>query len=160
MREVKLSNSGQVALIDDDDFAEVSRYTWRLEHDYAVSGKNSLPMSYVVMGEPPPGLLWDHKDRCRLHNWKENFRLATKALNVVNSGIRSNNVSGLRGVRMATHNLKNPWASQVTKDGKVKHLGYFATKEQAALAYNRAAKRLFGEFAYQNPVSEPLASSV
>ena len=36
--------------------------------------------------------------------------------------------------------------------GKNFYVGVFSDKKEAALAYNKKAKELFGEFAYQNPV--------
>jgi hypothetical protein len=39
---------------------------------------------------------------------------------------------------------------QIIKNGKHIYLGYFATPEQAAKIYDKAAKKYHGEFAYSN----------
>jgi hypothetical protein len=46
----------------------------------------------------------------------------------------------------------NKWRAWITKDYKRIELGYFNTEEKAAIAYNVAAKKLFGEFAKLNEV--------
>ena len=38
------------------------------------------------------------------------------------------------------------------KDGKAKFLGYFTSETEAALAYNEAAKELFGGYANLNKI--------
>ena len=43
-----------------------------------------------------------------------------------------------------------PWQAFIGFRGKTINLGLFATKEQAALAYDRRAVELFGEFARPN----------
>ncbi|OJI04523.1 HNH endonuclease [Polynucleobacter sp. MWH-Adler-W8] len=62
--------------------------------------------------------------------------------------LTTRNKSGYRGVSWSSR--RNIWRAQFKRKG----LGYFATKEEAALAYNEAAKRLHGEFACLNVIPE------
>ena len=45
---------------------------------------------------------------------------------------------------------KKVYRARIEKDGESHFLGDYATEEQAAQAYNRAARDLFGDIAYQN----------
>jgi hypothetical protein len=57
------------------------------------------------------------------------------------------NTSGFRGVSIDKRNKTNPWTAQVqTKDCKRKWIGCFATPEEAAKAFDKVAKELYGEF--------------
>jgi len=44
----------------------------------------------------------------------------------------------------------NKWESGIRINGKNIYLGLFETPEQAAMAYNDAATKYFGEFAHHN----------
>jgi hypothetical protein len=55
----------------------------------------------------------------------------------INNGQRSNNTSGFRGV----NNKKDGYKAQITIKGKKKHLGYFNTRKQAAIAYDHAVHK-------------------
>lgn len=48
---------------------------------------------------------------------------------------------------------KKTWRARIEYDGKQVYLGDFLTENKAALAYNRAAKKYYGEIAYMNPVN-------
>jgi hypothetical protein len=54
--------------------------------------------------------------------------------------------SGYRGVAMS----RDKWRAYIHVDREQVYLGRFATKEEAALAYDRAALRLFGPNAHVN----------
>jgi len=86
----------------------------------------------------------DHIDGDRKNNSLSNLRWCTYAENNRNVGKRITNTSGYTGV---TFNKRyGKWQAQIKVDGKNKYLGLFRTKEEAAAAYEEAAKREFGEF--------------
>jgi len=140
----------------------VNMATWKLLDDgynrYAfchLSGRTAL-MHHCVVGAPPDGFEWDHKDGDGLNNQEENLRLCSHSNNLANRGPQRNNKSGYKGVSWFP--LTNKWQWYVRKKGKRVAGGYVDTIEEAALAYNEAAKEHFGEFAFQNDVSKPLFS--
>ena len=47
---------------------------------------------------------------------------------------------------------KKIWRARIEKNGQSHYLGDFALEEHAALAYNKAAKEMFGDIAYQNQI--------
>lgn len=56
--------------------------------------------------------------------------------------VRTNPVTGT--------NHRKPWRAQITIDGRARSLGQYNTKEEAAQAYDDAAREHFGEFAVVN----------
>ncbi len=94
----------------------------------------------------------DHKDK----NWKnfkrDNLRIATRQQQMANSypqGLRD--YKGVYKIRDG-RKLKNPFRAVIKVNQKRINLGYYPTEEQAALVYNEAAVKYFGEFAYLNKV--------
>ena len=70
-------------------------------------------------------------------------------------GIQQNNTTGYRGVcHYPKHGSNHQWKAQIytklNNKKKMIFLGYFATPEEAALAYNQKSKKIHGEYAYQN----------
>jgi hypothetical protein len=61
---------------------------------------------------------------------------------------RADSSSQFKGVRK--RNRK--WYAYITIDGLRKFLGSFSKEKYAAQAYNLAAKRYFGEFAFLNKI--------
>ena len=103
---------------------------------------------FYMTGEWPDPFV-DHKDLNKHHNAWDNLREATKSQNMANVGKIKSNKSGLKGVSRyrAGEKYGKPWQASIGKDGKSKHLGHFATKEEAHAAYVVAAQNIFGEFA-------------
>lgn len=94
------------------------------------------------------GQMVDHENGDTLDNRRGNIRLATATQNGRNKVVQRNNSSGFKGVSR----VGERWHAYVCVGRKQTHLGIFDTREAAAVAYNVAAARLFGEFARLNDV--------
>lgn len=94
-------------------------------------------------GPIPKGMVIDHIEYGSNQNRIENLRLATKSENSCNSKARRS-ISGYKGV---TVNHIGKYTAHITKNYKSIHLGSYITPEEAHMAYRKAARELFGEFA-------------
>jgi len=94
----------------------------------------------------------DHINGDRLDNRRANLRIVTKQQNRQNIGKQSHREMTSRYKGVVQHPKTLRWRAIVKTGGKQRHLGYFATEHEAALAYNTAARELFGEFARLNEV--------
>lgn len=132
------------AAVDDSDMPLVSQYKWRLFSltstlKYARRGGGSTPTTYmhdVVMGVNR-GV--DHRDRNGLNNRRSNLRLASHAQNMQNRKVRSDSISGVRGVRYDGRY----WRAGVKVAGKAVWEKRFDTLEKAAVAVRQARAQLF-----------------
>lgn len=85
----------------------------------------------------------DHINGVRSDNRRCNLRLATRSENLRNSGIRSDNKTGHKGVCFVRASGK--FRAEIAG----RSLGYFDTADQASAAYIEAAMLEYGEFAYR-----------
>ena len=100
----------------------------------------------LVTGSDPGTLDVDHVDGDRTNNSWLNLRIGTRSQNLCNRPKQSNNTSGFKGVSFFTP--KGKWRAVLTYQGVSHHLGYFATPEEASLAYAEASRKIHGDFAY------------
>jgi len=157
MREIKLTQ-GKVALVDDEDYEELSRYKWFAQKGgrsfYAGRklprncGKQPAELMHRQIMNCPHDMEIDHINGTGLDNRKINLRICTRAQNRRNLKKYKNNTSGYKGVNWKES--EQNWQSRINVNKKEKYLGSFNSKEAAAKAYNVAAKELFGEFARLN----------
>ena len=158
MKEIKLTR-GKVALVDDEDFEELNKYKWctcKKRHTfYAVrrtrDGSRKGRIIYMhrqILGFPKKV---DHRDGCGTHNQKNNLRVCTNRQNHMNSRPRLGCSSKFKGVTFFEKG--NKWLARLVLEGKSFSLGLHATEEDAALAYNRKAIEIFGEFARLNIIT-------
>lgn len=158
MNTIPLSR-GKKAVVCDCHIDSVVWYKWYCAADgYAVrdeydqeTGKRKVVRMHRAVNDTPEGLLTDHINRDRLDNRCINLRTVSTSQNMRNSSPKSTNTSGYKGVTWDKKNKK--WSVVITKDRKAVRVGRFSSLRQAALAYNHAAKNLFGDYAYQNEVS-------
>jgi len=79
------------------------------------------------------------------------LRLVTKLQNSHNRNGRKNTSSIYKGVCFIQ--ATGRWRAHIRVDKQFKHLGVYATQEEAALSYNEAALLYFGEFARLNQIN-------
>lgn len=78
---------------------------------------------YFMTGESPKSI--DHINRNKADNRWENLRTSTQSQQLYNTGIRSDNTSGVRGV--SWHKASNKWMVRVGDD----YLGLYEDLESA-----------------------------
>lgn len=156
-REIKLPN-GTIAKVDPDVYEEVAKHNWYLDAaGYARTNvweggrKSAAPrMHRMVLQDASIKMHIDHINGDRLDNRRENLRVCTASQNSMNRGAQANNSSGYKGVIFDKNRVK--WRAEICHGGKRLYLGRYNTAEEAAIAYNAAALKYHGEFAYQNVV--------
>ena len=143
---------GQNAIVDLEDFEWLNQWNWfamysqKTETFYAVRNKNNLMHREILKslhGEDS-----DHRNHDTLDNRKENLRRCTRSQNNCNQGPNSRSTSGYKGVTKCSKSAK--WQAKIKVHRRIFHLGEFADAEDAARAYDAAAKKYHGEFAHLN----------
>jgi hypothetical protein len=138
------------AKVDESDFERVNGVRWRERGAYAATmiDGSLVRMHHFILGTPASGKVIDHINRDPLDNRRANLRVCTVAENAKNRGANKNpRSSPFKGVCLAADGR---WMATIQSDGVTHHLGVFEYERRAAKAYDRAAKRLHGEFAKTN----------
>ena len=114
-----------------------------------------LIMSRILGRELNKSELVDHINGNGLDNRRENLRIVTNSQNHMNkkkpNGSYTSIYKGVYKDSRLARNGKIRWASSIKKSGtKKEFLGRHDTEEEAARAYDKRAKELFGEYACLN----------
>ena len=162
MRTIALTR-GYVAQVSDKDYTRVNRFKWGVSiparradgvvYVYAVrhlpienGTRKSCKMHRFILGVSDPSIKVDHEDHNGLNNQRRNLRKATDEQNQRNVGVKSNNTSGFKGVRWN----QGKWQVSIRAKSTRIHIGVFSDLIEAAKAYDAAAIKYHGKFAYTN----------
>jgi hypothetical protein len=167
-RAIQLTK-GWVAWVEESDYEELARWIWSATGGpsrksgpvYAVrrapGGRRSTPTVWMhreIMSDTlPQGMFVDHREYRDLirvvDNRRCNLRPATEQENARYSRKVKRGASIYKGVSQ-TGRKGQFWQARIRVEGRCKELGCYGTPERAALAYDEAAPRYFGDFAWTN----------
>ena len=161
MKRISLTQ-GQFAIVDDADFKRLSLHKWyadktprgfvAVRNSPTVNGKRTRIYMHRVVMDAPSDMQVDHRNHDTLYNRRENLRVCTNSQNQQNCLSHKNSFSRYKGV--CWHKRGKHWLAQIKFNGKGRFLGYFTDEIDAAKAYDKEARKLFGEFALCNfPIS-------
>jgi hypothetical protein len=156
------------AKVDPRDYERLRKYEWLAQKGrnefYAVrrvavgNGRKMAPvyMHHEVI-DVPDGMVADHINRNRLDNRRANVRAATRSQNAFNCAKSSRRACSSRYKGLRWHAASGRWQVSIRANGRGFSVGSFADEVEAARAYDVAAKKYHGEFAWLNfPPAVPL----
>ena len=161
MKRIQLTQ-GQVSIVDDDDFDSLTEFRWcaRLCQStgsfYAIrktrvdNQRVSRLMHRDILGLTNPRVVVDHINHDTLDNRRQNLRACSVSENAMNQRKhRCPTTSMYKGV--SWHKDTGRWQAQIQLPGRRRiYLGVYSTELEAAIAYDKAARRFFGDKACLN----------
>lgn len=142
---------GFTAFVDQADYHLVANYTWRAKRNgrttYAISdtgGKRSWMHKVILQTDEKV----DHQDYDGLNNRRSNLQLCSNTENIRRKRPNLNGTSKFKGV--SWYHRTNKWQANIKFEGRSRALGHFDNEEDAARAYDAAARGFFGKWAFQN----------
>lgn len=149
MKFVNLINSEAKAIVSDIDFDKVVPYKWSLSSNgyvrATINKKRLFLHKFLINGK-----IIDHINGNPLDNRRENLRIASYTQNSANR-FKKVGLSIYKGVTFAsTENRRKKWKASLEYYGKTVFIGRFLTEEEAAIAYNKKAIEIWGEYAVLN----------
>lgn len=164
MKKIPLTR-GLFALVDDEDYEFLMQWKWcaeahgsifyasrkqrRSETERKRGRFNTVLMHREILGLVDANVYCDHINGDGLCNIRKNIRICTHIQNMFNQKkCTKKTSSSYKGVHFHIRDKK--WVSRIRPNGKEICLGYFSSEEDAARAYDAAAKKHFGEFARLN----------
>lgn len=148
--------------IDRSDLKRVGKHSWRVtkgttgRRRVVTSIREDKRVRTVTLGKflmnPPKGKqVYPRRFNEELDYRKSNLIVCTmQERQRLLPKNRLKSTSNYRGVSKA----RSSWRASIEVEGRSMNLGVYKTEDEAALAYNRAARKYFGNMAYQNQIGK------
>lgn len=150
-------SQGQFALVDDADYESLSKHNWFVsKKGYAFRNARrddgrptTIYMHREIAGASKRQMV-DHINGIKADNRRSNLRIANHSQNMMNCRpiAFEGRTSRYKGVFW--HRERRIWMAYIKIHGRSTYLGSFQREEDAAIAYDQAARDRFGEFARLN----------
>lgn len=152
MKTIPLSQ-GKVAIVDDADYEWLSQWKWSLcnSKGYAirrerVGSRRLMIRMHRLVTQALPGELVDHINGDTLDNRRDNLRICT----IIESNRNRGKASGKTSRFLGVYRKGNRWVAQIGIGRRYTTIGCYEAEEDAAHAYDSAARDAFGSFARLN----------
>ena len=145
-------------LVDDEDYVWLKKFTWyyypykRTSYAKTFIDGVCIGMHTLILQPPSKDITVDHKDGDGLNNQRINLRFANLQQQRQNKSKHLNSNSQYKGVYWRED--RKYFVTQICINGKQTYIGSFSSEIDAAKAYNKAAKKYYGEFAKLNVLPE------
>ncbi len=152
---------GYMAIVDDEDFARVAPLSWQAsirKNGYILVKRGrttdvgARTMGRFILGVTDRRIV-DHVSRDTLDNRRLNLRVCNRSENGFNRKAHGSS-SKFKGVCL-DRSWSGRWYVQIRVGSAKTFLGRFESEEDAAHAYDKAARMLHGEFATVNFPTTP-----
>jgi len=166
MKQIKLNGKygsviGNYALVDDEDYEELSKYKWHcLNNNYTLyvatkQNNTSILMHRLILKIVDKKLVVDHKDHNGLNNQRNNLRVVTGTQNQANRIKHINSKKKCSSIYKGVYynTADKSWVARCECNNK-KLTKYCKTEIEAAIAYNELIMELHGEYALINILTD------
>ena len=142
-------------MVDDEDFEYLNSFRWtaKIHGHLKYAERNyrgkTIKLHRLIMSVTEKNMFIDHIDGNGLNNQKINLRICSSAENTRNHRKISNLLTS-KFIGVHLHKKTNKWRAGVRFNKNLIDLGLFKNEEDAAMAYDRKAFEVFGEFANLN----------
>lgn len=150
-------------IIDPEDYSRIvsagwwyayyNRGKWYVKRNGGETKGSSVHLHSFITGNP----MTDHANGNGLDNRRSNLRECNKSLNGANRSAQINNKSGFKGVSYCEQ--RGNWLATIRVNGRGKYLGRYSDEISAALIYDHAAVKHFGDFAFTNSDTDLVSHS-
>ena len=149
---------GKAATVDKKDYEYLKQWKWYCDAcGYAarsaiIDGRKSRVIMHRVIAKTPEDMCTDHINMDRLDNRRENLRIVNKSQNGMNRLVNEGREIPYKGVSFRKDSKKYRAYGSLNK--KRKYLGEYENPIDAAKKYNEFAKKVYGEYANLNIITE------